>query len=178
MTTATGRWRWRDRDEWRRWQPTSPGGWKIVDPKLSQYRAEAKPDDQWVELRYRHLVPDPEQWDAILREHSLPREPRSTLITDFYSYNTNLVADGSNIVEQPRETRTAWLQPHWVGDLTLSASVEVTSPKGELCLELVKGGLPHRCVINLETGAARFTRGDQTLLEHDSPPEGAGPLSG
>jgi signal peptidase I len=96
------------------------------------------------------------------------------LITDFYSYNTNLTENSSNIVEEPRETRTAWMQPHWVGDLTLAASVEVASPKGELCLELIKGGLPHRCIINLETGAARFTRGEQTLLEHDSPIKGPG----
>lgn len=163
-----------DRDEWRRWQSAAAGGWKIVDPKLSQYRVEATPQDQWVELRYKHLVPDPEQWDAILADRPLPREPRSTLITDFYSYNTNLSSDGSSIVEDPRETRTAWMQPHWVGDLTLSASVDVTSPKGELCLELVKGGLPHRCIINVQTGAARLTRGEQTLLEHDSPIKGPG----
>ena len=156
-----------DRDEWRRWQSAATGGWKIVDPKLSQYRVEAAPDDQWVELRYKHLVPEPEQWDAILSDGPLPRDPRPTLITDFYSYNTDLV-------EEPRETRTAWMQPHWVGDLTLSASVDVASPKGELCLELVKGGIPQRCIINLETGAARFTRGEQTLLEHDSPIKGPG----
>jgi signal peptidase I len=163
-----------DRDEWRRWQSAAKGGWKIVDPKLSQYRVEATPEDQWVELRYKHLVPDPEQWEAILKDEPLPRAPRSTLITDFYSYNTNPVSDGSNIVEPTHEMKTAWMQPHWVGDLTLSASVDVTSPKGELCLELVKGGLRHRCIINVQTGAARFTRGDHTLLEHDSPIKGPG----
>jgi signal peptidase I len=96
------------------------------------------------------------------------------LITDFYSYNTNMEVDVSNVVEAPHESRSAWMQPHWVGDLTLSATVEVTSAKGEFFLELVKGGLPHRCTINLETGTARFTRGDQTLFEHDSPVKGPG----
>ena len=167
-------WALADRDEWRRWQSAAKGGWRIVDPKLSQYRVEATPEDQWVELRYKHLVPDPEQWDAILTDRPLPREPRPTLITDFYSYNTNLSANGSNIVEEPRETKSAWMQPHWVGDLTISASVDVTSPRGEICLELVKGGLPHRCIINVQTGAARLTRGEQTLLEHDSPLKGPG----
>ena len=162
------------RDEWRRWQSVTAGGWKSVDSGLSQYRGEAKSDDQWVELRYKHLVPDPEQWEAILKDDPLPRNPRSTLITDFYSYNTNLVADGSNIVGQPRETRSAWMQPHWVGDLTLSATVEVTLAKGEFLIELVKGGVPHRCIINLESGATRFTRGDQTLLEHETPLKGPG----
>ncbi len=154
--------------EWQRWQSVSPGGWKIVDPKLSQYRAEAGATDQWVELRYRHLVPDPDQWQALLENFPLPRAPRPTLITDFYSYNTNLIQNASNLVEWPHETRSAWMQPHWVGDLTLSASVDVAAARGELSLELIKGGLPHRCIINLETGRVRFTRGDQTLLEHAS----------
>jgi signal peptidase I len=163
-----------DREEWRRWQ-SAGGGWKFDEPKLGLYRAEPAADGQWVELRYKHLVPDPEQWDAIQSGRPLPRAPRPTLITDFYSYNTNLTSDGSNIVDEPRgETETAWMQPHWVGDLTLSASVEVTSARGELSLELVKGGLPHRCIINLETGAARFIRGEQTLLEHASPIKGPG----
>ena len=30
-----------DRDEWRRWQSSTPGGWKIVDRKLSQYLRRA-----------------------------------------------------------------------------------------------------------------------------------------
>lgn len=163
-----------DRDEWRRWQSSTPGGWKIVDRKLSQYRAEPAADDQWVELRYKHLVPDPEQWEAIVGDLPLPREPRSTLITDFYSYNTNLTADSSSLVEEPGEARSAWNQPHWVGDLTLSAGVEVSSPKGEIRFELVKGGLPYSCVINVETGTARFMRGDETLLENPSPIKGPG----
>ena len=66
------------------------------------------------------------------------------------------------------------MQPHWVGDLTLSANVEVTSPAGEVRLELIKGGVPHRCMIDLATGAARFTRGDETILEHASPVKGPG----
>ncbi len=163
-----------DRDEWRRWQPTATGGWKMVDPKLSQYRVESAPEDQWVELRYRHLVPDPDQWEAIVADRPLNREPRSTLITDFYSYNTNLTADNSNMVDEPRESRSAWNQPHWVGDLTLSANVEVRSSKGEVRFELIKGGLQYQCIVNVETGTARFLRGDQTLLEHQSPIKGPG----
>ena len=129
-------------------------------------------------MRYKHLVPDPEQWDAILTDRPLPREPRSTLITDFYSYNTNLSSDGSSIVEDPRETRTAWLQPHWVGDLTLSASVDVTSPKGEVCLELVKGGLPHRCIINVADRADSLDTRRADVARARLAHQGTGPLSG
>ena len=128
-------------------------------------------------MRYHHLVPDPEQWDAISRTIGHCPAPRATLITDFYSYNTNLVAEGSSLIEEPRETRSAWLQPHWVGDLTLSAKLEVKSARGEVSFELIKGGVPHRCIINVATGLTRFTRGDQTLLEHASPIKGPGRYS-
>ena len=74
-TTAIGRGPW----------PASPngsggerdGGWKLVDPRSSRYQVEGGPSDEWAELRYRHLVPDPEQWDAILqRPPAAARAPR------------------------------------------------------------------------------------------------------
>jgi signal peptidase I len=162
------------REEWRRWQPASPGGW-TEEPAQGRYRADATTSPDWVEMRYRHLVPDPEQWEAVLADRALPRAPRPTLVTDFYSYNTNLTSDAANLLESPRgEGETAWLQPHWVGDLTLSANVEVASPGGELRLELIKGGVPHRCTIDLATGVTRFTRGDETILDQGSPVKGPG----
>ena len=83
--------------EWQRWQVGK--GWKIVDPESSRYQSEADAGDEWSELRYRHLVPDPEQWDAIQAKRTLPSEPRATLITDFYSYNTNMTADYCNLLD-------------------------------------------------------------------------------
>ncbi len=163
-----------DQPAWQRWQSQTPG-WQVADPAVGRYRAEATPGDQWVELRYRHLVPDPEQWDAVLHDRPLPRDPRSSLITDFYSYNTNLTSDGSDLMDQPHgEKETAWMQPHWVGDLTLSASLEVASASGEVRFELIKGGVPHQCVIDLATGTGRFLRGAETLLEHQTPIKGPG----
>jgi signal peptidase I len=166
-----------DKQEWRRWQPVSEGGW-TADPVQSRYQADASSSADWVEMRYRHIVPDPEQWDALIADRTLPRAPRPTLVTDFYSYNTNMTSDAANLVDEPRgDSETAWLQTHWVGDLTLSASVEVTSPGGELRLELIKAGVPHRCTIDLATGATRFTRGEETILEHTSPVKGPGRYS-
>src|SRR5262249_50067965 len=37
-----------------------------------------------------------------------------------------------------------------------------------------KGGVPHRCVIDLATGTATFTRGEETILELVSPVTGPG----
>ena len=80
-----------------------PGHFKFI-------RLTRKGQDRatWSELRYRHLVPDPEQWDAIIAGRQLPRDrPAPTLITDFYSYNTNLTAESSSLVDYPRATRKA-----------------------------------------------------------------------
>ena len=130
MTTGTGPAPWPDRDEWRRWQSAATGGWQVVDPEAQPVpgRGNAR-RISGSNCATGTWFPTPSSGTPSSTDRPLPREPRSTLITDFYSYNTNLTADGSDLVDEPRgETGTAWMQPHWVGDLTLSAGVEVTSP--------------------------------------------------
>ena len=174
--------------EWLRWRPRATAGWKIVDPTQSLYRCDSQSGEDWVELDYSNLVPDPEQWASVLSDHPLPHAPRSSLITDFYSYNTNLSKPprsyrdrepddplvGVDVDRYPEMTRHAWMQPHWVGDLTLEANLEVTSSRGEVRFELIKGGVPYRCSIDLATGLARFLRGEETLREHSTPVKGPG----
>ena len=66
------------------------------------------------------------------------------------------------------------MQPHWVGDLTLEANLEITSvaPDASVRLELVKAGLPHRCTIDLATGTAVLTRGEDELAKWETPIKG------
>ena len=71
--------------EWRRWNPL--GDWK--EEPGGRFLATPAADKSWSELRYRHLLPDPEQWAALEKKQTPSRGPRATLITDFYSYNTN-----------------------------------------------------------------------------------------
>ena len=141
-----------------------------------QYGADAS-GDSWSELRYHHLVPDPEQWDAVINGRELPRPPRATLITDFYSYNTNLPSQYSDLVgESHFDQESAWLQPHWVGDLSMESIVEVkqVKPGGSIRWELVKAGVPHRCTIDLATGAATFTRGEEVVGHGETSMKGPG----
>ena len=162
--------------DWQRWR-SDTNGWKLVDPAGSRYQSEGTPKDEWVELRYRHLVPDPEQWEAIEADRTLPREPRATLITDFYSYNTNMSADYCNLLDDVQSApEGAWMQPHWVGDLTLETDLEITkiAPNASVRLELIKGGLPHRCTIDLGTGTAIVTRGEVELGKWETPIKGPG----
>jgi signal peptidase I len=160
--------------EWRRWRSDS-GGWEVIPGSAGQYETNAKQPFS-AELRYRHLVPEPGQWDAILKGRA-GTKPRATLITDFYSYNTNLSAETTDLVDEPRgEQEGAWMQPHWVGDLTLEATINVKeiSAGAALRLELIKAGVPHRCSIDLETGSAIFSRGDVELGRCDGPIKGPG----
>ncbi len=157
-----------DRPEWRRWNPS--GAWKEgID---GRFRSEPETNSEWSDLRYRHLLPDPEQWAALEKNAPLPRAPRATLITDFYSYNTN-----ANSPNEPWSRKyEGWVQSNWVGDLTLSGRVdlEVAQPGGMLKLELVEAGVSNRCEIDLISGIASIYHGDKKLAEAGSVVRGIG----
>jgi signal peptidase I len=160
-----------DRLEWQRWR-SQDGGWQSASLRASRYHSKATSKDEWTELRYRNLVPDPEQWEAILTDGPSPREPRSTLVTDFYSYNTNMAADSSNsLTDLHRDQDGAWMQPHWVGDLTLQTSLEIlqAGPGASVRLELIKAGIAHRCTIDPTSGTAVVTRGQDVLGQWETP---------
>jgi signal peptidase I len=159
--------------EWTRWRAGSAWSGSAQE---SQFGADAS-GDEWSELRYHHVVPDPEQWDAVFNGRDLPRPPRATLVTDFYSYNTNLPSQYSDLVgESHFDQEGAWLQPHWVGDLSMESIVEVkqVKPGGSIRWELVKAGIPHRCTIDLATGAATFTRGEEVVGRGETSMKGPG----
>ena len=146
--------------EWQRWRPTTD--WSETTP--GTYQANPSAAGRWADLRYRHLVPDPEQWAAIERGSTPPRGPRASLITDFYSYNTNITPA---FYDRWLQTHDSYLQPNWVGDLTIAGHIQVDSvqPEARLRLELVEAGESHRCEIDLNTGMATLSRGEQILKE-------------
>ncbi len=140
--------------EWLRWLPRQDGGWANVPRDTHVYQAKVSED--WNELRYRHVVPDPAQWSAISRNQELANPPRRTLITDFYSYNTEVTADS---LDFPESSRKAWSQANWVGDLTLRFSLDVRQKKGAFRVELVKAGIANRCEIDLASDSVTIWRG-------------------
>lgn len=160
-----------DQPEWRRWR--AENGWTEEQATPGTFAAKGAGPDGWADLRYRHLVPDPEQWAAVQRKQPLPRAPRPTLITDFYAYNTNISPAYGDPWLQKYE---GYLQPNWVGDLTVSARIEVANvaPQGRLRLELIEAGVSHRCEVDLATGQAVIFRGDQKLAEAKTALSGAG----
>lgn len=148
----------RNDPRWRRWAASTPEEWREPTPGTFV----AARSESWNELRYRHLVPDPEQWDDVLNGREPLTPPRATLITDFSSFNTDLTPQS---LQHPRPATRPWFQPHWVGDLTLSLTVDVAAPEGRLRLELIEAGTSNRCEIDLATGQARLFHGDEPLGE-------------
>ena len=105
-------------------------------------------------LRYRHVVPWPADWVDIARGRNPERlsggHVQGQLITDYYAYN-----DGVEFVHDPLES--ARMRPqglHWVGDLAVECDLEITGSQGELLLELVEGGVPYQCRIDVASGRA------------------------
>ena len=144
--------------EWRRWAPTGP--WKESNP--GKFAVEPADDSTWTELRYRHVLPDPEQWAAIEAGTAIPRGPRPTLITDFYSYNTS-----NSFYDSVRNTYESWLQTNWVGDLTVACRVdlEAAQPGGMLKFELIEADVSNRCEVDLISGLASIYHGEKKLGE-------------
>ena len=92
------------------------------DPATSRYRVRWEPArTNGSSLRYRHLVPDPEQWEAIHDDRRCRgrrgrrSSPTSTRTTPTCRRSTTTCSTTSS-----DDQEGAWMQPHWVGDLTLA----------------------------------------------------------
>lgn len=136
-----------------RWQSESAdngstaGAWASDDNTTFHTDGSAQ-GGSW--LRYHHLVPSHRQWKALEESPGQPA-PKLTpqLITDFTAYNT-----GRNRQSGMGTPEVDSLGMHWVGDLALSCTVDVESPRGELLFELRKGGRRFECRIDVSTGLA------------------------
>jgi signal peptidase I len=142
---------------WRRWD-----GWDESAP--GTYRSGAAAD--WRELRYRHLVPSAEEAEAIAEGREPAAPPRASLVTDFCSFNTDLAPQNLTHV---RVATRPWFQPHWVGDLALSLRLEIAEPTGGARIDLIEGGVVHRCEIDPATGRATLSRDGRTLGDAQTP---------
>ena len=63
-----------DKPEWRRWK-SADLSWLFVETGVSRYQTK-QASGEWSELRYLNLVPEAEQWDAILKGQTPLRGPR------------------------------------------------------------------------------------------------------
>ena len=181
------------------WQAWSPDGsdvsklWTTDDHGHTFDTAGDPQRDIW--LRYHHIVPSAEDWQWIKNGDRPPmmEELKGDLITDFYAYNAYtsmermFLSSYDPSVEPETYTQTMFGSPslspygtlglHWVGDLAFEGEVAIRSDDGELLLELVKGGVPYVCRIDIATGKAtlsinngqgKFVADDGTVAEAPS----------
>lgn len=115
--------------------PLKEGGWQ-PDPTVRKYTLSNRGNElQW--LRYRHLVPAKDHWDAVANDQAMKMpalEPM--LITDFCGFNSvafRSMQMNQNVLDDG--------DLYWVNDLTLNATIDIqnSSLEAMLVLELVEG---------------------------------------
>lgn len=142
------------------WRETKEG-WQAHDDEHSfGLTADAPERRHW--LRYRHFVPTPDAWRAVLRDGDGEqlrnfgrdgaanlRKPKAQLITDFCGYNAFSSAQDFDLDSY-----------YWVGDLSVGCDVKIDklSDSAELLLELNEGVHRFRCRIDPSTGEAQLLR--------------------
>ncbi|MFP6762684.1 MAG: signal peptidase I, partial [Planctomycetaceae bacterium] len=121
-------------------------------------------------LRYRHIVPTASDWEQVNSEfhpeplhfvRNDPMGPRAQLISDFCGYNSYTGGNGD-----PRD------DCFWVGDLTLTCTVEIEpdqggNTEGELLVELNEGVRCYRCRIKVATGQVQILAMQRMLGEEE-----------
>ena len=141
--------------------------WKVVEAEESEGNLRQSfvidgnsQNTEWI--RYYHFVPTYSDWQA-LRQRPLSSHEKASvrpqLITDFYSYNTSrkrIEANRAGPASGPGPS-SGKLGLHWVGDLMVDCEVTVEGKSGEVSLELIEGGQPFQCHIDVATGRAQLT---------------------
>jgi signal peptidase I len=112
------------------------GGWKTTDEGRTWTAACGASGT--ARLRYRHLVPKDEDWEAVEAGQSLAGRGQASRIDDFQPYN----AIGT--------------RPHPVGDLAVELRLESRQSSGTVTLDLVEDGRRHTCLLDLAAGTARL----------------------
>ncbi len=101
--------------------------------------------EQW--LRYHHLVPSYDQWNALEERPSRVPTLVPQRITDFTAFDTS----------RSRGAPAPTVGIHWVGDLAMECTAAVESDAGTLVFELRKGGRQFQCRIDVATGRATLS---------------------
>jgi signal peptidase I len=152
-------WPWR----WQQWSvPEAKRAWNIVESAgkpLYQISADAASTPQW--LRYRHVIPQPSDWELISEGRQVARLQNfdGRWIGDYYAYNDNIISHP----KRSQNFRYISYGANFVGDLGLEALVEVQGKSGKLLLDLVEGGIHFQCEIDLQNGQAKLSCQDQAI---------------
>ncbi|MCA9081677.1 MAG: signal peptidase I [Planctomycetaceae bacterium] len=137
-------------------------GWAFDASRRAFQINAASGQRHWI--RYRHLLPHVDDWEAV--DANLPARPYPRLITDFCGYNSYTVSMASPYGE-PTNASSVETGVFWTPDLTLSCKIKIeqTQTDGELLLELCEGTRWYRCRVELASGLARLEEVNSQLNE-------------
>ncbi len=152
------------------------GGWPQVEnawtPSAENrtYTVNAQPGNlEW--LRYRHLIPSWEHWDAAADGVNIETPLSPQLVTDFCGFNS----DNRGGYDQ---------ELFWTNDLTLEFNLELSEirPEALLVIELEEGVRTIQCQLNPATGEVRLLalnhRSDSSSPEETLIASGVCPVQG
>lgn len=174
---------------WQNFPPTA-AGWEILDGGRAFQTDGSSPDEVWLRYRHlvpRAEDWKSIELDRQLPSEVLSRQ--GELIADYYAYNTPHYIQGNNVPlwrfpltrayrppgniehspgpgEPPNYAQELWRRndecfgQHWVDDLALDCTAEITGKQGELALMIVRGGVKHICRIDVATGQATLSMTD------------------
>ena len=132
------------------WQAQN-GDW-TSSPDQRSYTVESGDETRW--LHYRHLPPSARDWTSVARGELPPgtADRRGELISDFAAYNS--FRHGNSVRQPGDQMMHRWNRGprHWVSDLALECTAEVTSDTGQLLLTLIEGGRRYSCQFDIGTG--------------------------
>ena len=152
-----------------RWTPIGPadkaGAWQVSED-LKSFRTDgAAAGDVW--LGYRQLVPGYDDWAYLTGASAVKAgPPKPQLITDFIAYDAHDVwqfgQPGNWLGRAPPPLPGGLGQPpfpsvlglNWVGDLVAELELNVTGDRGEILIDLVKGGHQFLARLDLAKGTA------------------------
>ncbi|MCE9546449.1 MAG: signal peptidase I [Planctomycetia bacterium] len=150
---------------WSSWprDATPPGAWQSSDGTRSFAADGTAADPVWI--RYQQFRPSFSDWDDLLQTDRLSdtarRQIKPELITDTYAYNSSVGISKRSSDEEGRMrlqfSDSTFLGMNWVRDLVLECDLTVDKPAGNVELELVAGGVPFRCKVDLATGLATLS---------------------
>lgn len=132
-----------------------PGAFQPVDPEGCLVFETDGSAEGSVWLRYEHRVPSFRDWQRLFVAEDRGQldpapEVLPQLIADMTAYNTGRGSDR----EPPSEDAIGM---HWVGDLALECTLDVTGSEGEAVLELIEGGVVMQCRFDVATGRATLS---------------------
>lgn len=148
------------------WTPATNTWEHAAEQRIFRLNGEGLEQPAW--LRYRNYNSRPEDW--ALLEAKKPVEPRLELIADFCGYNA-VWGVGSGPYIDIKSVDEIDEGAFWVGDLTLNATVNLSSIQngGQLIFELCEGVYIYRCRIDLTSGVAKLFEINQGLGAEERP---------